>query len=153
MIPPISSIYVNKADKAKFSTNAGSATYTSVAGYVPISGSQTINGINLVGGGTTGSLGANQTLNISSSTIVDVIPTNKGNSVKWFVFLEDGVNSRANKVIGSWNNTSSSFYATEINSIGYVPVDLTVQHVPEGISLIATPESGSWSVRLIRILV
>ena len=110
-------------------------------------------GLNLVGGGTTGSFGMNQTLNISSSHVVDVIPLGKGNSVKWFVFLEDGENSRANKVIASWNSATSSFYTTELNSIGSVPVTLDVQHLPAGISLIATPNTGSWSVRLIRILV
>ena len=137
----------NAAAQAQYSNNAISASYISINGTVKFSG------IELVGGGATGSLGTNQTLNISSSQIVDSIPNNKGNSVKWFVFLEDGINSRANKVVASWNNATSSFYVTELKSTGNVPVNLSVQHFTSSISLVANPDTGSWGVRLIRILI
>lgn len=135
------------AAQTQYSSNAISASYVSLSGSVAFSG------IDIVGGGATGSLGSNQTLNVSSSQIVDYIPNNKGNSVKWFVFLEDGTNSRANKVVASWNNTSSSFYVTELKSIGNVPVNLNVQHFSSSICLIVSPESGSWGTRLIRITI
>jgi hypothetical protein len=153
MMIPTSSIYVDKAHTVDYATHAGSAKYAQVAGYISVSGSVTLSGLNITGGGTTGSLGTNQVLNISSSQTIDTIPTEKGNSVKWFVFIEDGINSRASKVVASWNNASSKFYTTEIKSVGIVPVNLSVQHFSSSISLVATPQSGNWSVRMIRILI
>jgi hypothetical protein len=153
MTPTASVIYVDKAHTADYATQAGTAQSAGEAGSFSISGSATLSGLNLVGGGTTGSINVNQALYVSASYAVDTIPLNKGNAVKWFVFLGDGPNSRANKVVASWNNTSSSFYCTEIESIGTVPVNLDVKLFPSGVSLIVNPDSGSWAVKFIRILI
>lgn len=153
MIYQTSSIYVNRAHTVDYATQAGTANLAGTASYFSASGSAVLSGLNLTGGGVTGSINTNQVLQISSSIAVDTIPLNKGNSVKWFVFLADNDNSRANKVIASWNATTSSFYVTEINSVGIVPVNLSANYSPSGISLVVSPETGSWAVRFIRILI
>lgn len=110
--------------------------------------------LNIVGGGVTGSLTSNSSItDFSGSQYIDIIPANTGNSVKWFVFIEDGTNSRASKVVASWNTSSSSFYTTQFQEIGSVPVDFSVSNVAGNIRLLAIPRSGSWSMRLLRVMV
>lgn len=153
MIPPQSVIYVDKAHTADYASAVGSASIAEYAKSFDLSGTVTLSGLNIVGGGVTGSFGTNQVTSVSASQAIDLIPLNKGNSVKWFVFLESGSNSRANKVVASWNYTTSSFYTTEIKSVGNTPVDLRVSHSYSGVSLMAYPQEGTWSLRLIRILI
>jgi len=153
MIPPTASIYTNQAYVANYANTASFANNSATASYFFISGSLTCNSINIVGGGVAGSIGTGQVTCVSSSQVIDIIPLNRGNSVKWFVFSENQSNSKVNKIVASWNNITSSFYTTEVRATGYVPVELSIKHSSSGISLFCNPETGSWSVKFIRILI
>lgn len=147
----ISAINVDHAYSVDYATSASIAGVAYTSSF--ISGSATVSELLLVNNGATGSFGVDSAVNISSSYTVDAIPITKGNAVKWFVFLEDGTNSKATKIIANWNNTTARFYATEVNSVGNVPVDFDVQVSGSTANLVAIPQSGNWALRYIRITI
>ena len=155
MNPPIPVIYVDHAYSADYATSSGTAGMAGTASFYQFSSgsSATFQGLNITHGGATASFGVESMVNISGSHVVDAIPTSKGNSVKWFVFLEDGTNSKATRIIANWNSSTARFYATELNSVGDVPVDFDVQVSGSHANLIAIPQSGNWGLRYIRIAI
>lgn len=154
MIPkPAESIFTKKADVSDYAISSSLSKIVLKANYIEVSGSLIVSSLDLIGGGPTGSLGVNSTFYVSSSQSVDNIPTYMANSVKWFVFIESGSNSRATKVVASWNNSDIRSYEMELRQIGDVPVDLSATNNGTNVSLIATPSAGSWGIRLIRILI
>jgi len=146
-------LFVDKAESVDSVNTVISIETATSASIFSTAGSITIPSLSLIGGGVTGSLSTNLTTNVSASQNIDIIPINKGNSVKWFVFIEDGINSRANKVVASWNTTTSTFYSNQFNEIGSVPVNFNVYNSGSYIYLQAVPLTGSWVMKLIRMMV
>jgi hypothetical protein len=146
-------LFVDVADRVDFVDTAVSINFAPTASVFKPGGSISIPSLNVVGGGVTGSMSTNLSSNISSSQNIDIIPINSGNSVKWFVFIEDGTNSRANKIVASWNYTSSTYYSNQFNEIGNVPVNFNVYTSGSNIYLQANPLSGSWVMKLMRMMV
>lgn len=147
------SLYVDKTYSADLVATTSLAENVNSSSVFSNSGTLAIPSLNIVGGGVTGSLSTNVVGQVTASRDIDKIPIDSGNSVKWFVFIEDGINSRANKVVASWNVTSSVFYSTQFNEIGNVPVDFTVSSSLTDIYLKAIPYSGSWTMKFIRIMI
>jgi hypothetical protein len=111
--------------------------------------------VNITGAsGTTGSLTANSEI-ISGSAQIDSEIIGSGHAARWLVSIADisNTNVKVNEVMASWNSVSSSFYVTEVNQIGTVPVTLSVNNVGGSINLLATPLSGTWTVKYIKMAV
>jgi hypothetical protein len=111
--------------------------------------------VNITGAsGTTGSLTANSEI-ISGSAQIDSEIIGDGHAARWLVSISDVSNSnvKVNEVMASWNNVSSSYYVTEVNQIGTVPVTLSVNNVGGSINLLANPLSGTWTVKYIKMAV
>jgi len=121
--------------------------------YNIINQNSTLEVLNIVGdGGATGSFTANS-VTISGSVNIDSELIGDGNAARWLVSISNGTDIKVNEVMSSWNNVSSSFYVTEVSQIGYVPVSLSVNNTSGSIHLLATPLSGSWTLKYIKMVV
>ena len=147
---------------ANYAINAGNsnyANYAATASYVNIAGvAGTFNSISIIGGGTTGSFATNIVNGVnpdSGSVAIDTIPIESGNAARWLVSVNDGnLNFKTTEVVASWNNYAVKFNNTEVNQIGSVPVHMSVSNVVSGsVSLVATPLSGTWTLKMIRMMV
>jgi hypothetical protein len=147
------SLYVDKSNIADFAQTASIVENVNSSSMFSEAGTLAVPSLNIIGGGVTGSLSTSVAGFVTASKEIDTIPINSGNSVKWFVFIDDGISSRANKVVASWNNSSSMFYSTQFNEIGNVPVNFSVSSSMTNIYLKAIPLSGSWTMKFIRIMI
>jgi hypothetical protein len=123
--------------------------------YNIVNQNSTLEVLNIVGGGdggATGSFTANS-VTISGSADIDSQLIGDGNAARWLVSISNGSDIKVNEVMSSWNNVSSSFYVTEVSQIGYVPVSLSVNNVGGSIHLLATPLSGTWTLKYIKMAV
>jgi len=121
--------------------------------YNIINQNSTLEVLNIVGdGGATGSFTANS-VTISGSVNIDSELIGDGNAARWLVSISNGTDIKVNEVMSSWNNASSSYYVTEVSEIGYVPVSLSVNNTSGSIHLLATPLSGSWTLKYIKMVV
>jgi hypothetical protein len=147
---------------ANYAFNAGNANisnYANTASYVDTTNlSGTFNSISIVGGGATGSFATNIVEGVNSdsgSVAIDSIPIESGNAARWLVSVNDGnLNFKTTEIVANWNNYAVKFNNTETNQIGSVPVHMSVSNVVSGsISLVATPLSGVWTLKMIRMMV
>lgn len=123
--------------------------------YNIINQNSTLEVLNIVGGGdggATGSFTANS-VTISGSADIDSQLIGDGNAARWLVSISNGSDIKVNEVMSSWNNVSSSFYVTEVSQIGYVPVSLSINNISGSIHLLATPLSGTWTLKYIKMAV
>ena len=123
--------------------------------YNIINQNSTLEVLNIVGGGdggATGSFTANS-VTISGSVNIDSELIGDGNAARWLVSISNGSDIKVNEVMSSWNSVSSSYYVTEVSQIGYVPVSLSVNNTSGSIHLLATPLSGSWTLKYIKMVV
>ena len=123
--------------------------------YNIINQNSTLEVLNIVGGGdggATGSFTANS-VTISGSVNIDSELIGDGNAARWLVSISNGTDIKVNEVMSSWNSVSSSYYVTEVSQIGYVPVSLSVNNTSGSIHLLATPLSGTWTLKYIKMVV
>ena len=121
--------------------------------YNIINQNSTLEVLNIVGdGGATGSFTANS-VTISGSVNIDSELIGDGNAARWLVSISNGSDIKVNEVMSSWNSVSSSYYVTEVSQIGYVPVSLSVNNISGSIHLLATPLSGTWTLKYIKMVV
>jgi hypothetical protein len=146
-------MYVDKTNTAALVATASISENVQSSSVFSDTGTLAVPSLNIVGGGVTGSLSTSVVGQVTSSRDIDSIPIESGNSVKWFVFINDGPSSRANKVVASWTDTGSVFYSTQFNEIGNVPVDFFVSSSATDIYLKAVPYSGSWTMKFVRIMI
>lgn len=143
---------------SNYSINSGhsnTSTYAATASYVNISGiAGTFNSVNIVGGGTTGSFATNIASDVSSSIFIDSVPIESGNAARWLVSINDGgSNFKTSELVSTWNMTNVKFHSTEVASIGSVPVQLSVNNASGTINVQANVLSGTWSIKMIRMMV
>jgi hypothetical protein len=105
------------------------------------------------GGPATGSFGTNLIENVVGYQPIDSFPNTVGNAAMWLVSVNDGTNYKTNEVAASWDDTVVNYYVTEVSTIGNVPVVITANNVGGVVSLVANPLSGTWTVKLIRMII
>lgn len=161
-IPVVRPQFPGIVQNANYAINAGSSNYSNfaaTASYINISDiSGTFNSISIVGGGATGSFATNIVTGVnpdSGSVAIDTIPIGSGNAARWLVSVNDGnLNFKTTEVVASWNNYAVKYNNTEVNQIGSVPVHMSVSNVVSGsVSLVATPIAGTWTLKMIRMMV
>lgn len=161
-IPVINPQFGGIVQTANYAINAGTANYANYSGtasYVNLSNiNGSFNSISITGGGTTGSFATNIVEGVnadSGSVAIDTIPIGSGNAARWLVSVNDGnLNFKTTEVVANWNNYAVKFNNTETNQIGSVPVHMSVSNVVSGsVSLVATPLSGTWTLKMIRMMV
>lgn len=147
---------------ANYAINAGNANYANFAGtasYVnPSNITGTFNAITIIGGGTTGSIATNIVSGVnpdSGSVAIDSLPIGTGNAARWLISVNDGGNNfKTTEVVASWNANMVKYNNTEVSQIGSVPVYMSVNNVVTGsVSLVATPIAGTWTIKMIRMMV
>ena len=147
-----------RAVGASVSINDGNtipAVISPTINYNIINQNSTLEVLNIVGGGdggATGSFTANS-VTISGSVNIDSELIGDGNAARWLVSISNGTDIKVNEVMSSWNSVSSSYYVTEVSEIGYVPVSLSVNNTSGSIHLLATPLSGTWTLKYIKMVV
>ena len=147
-----------RAVGAAVSINDGNtipAVISPTINYNIINQNSTLEVLNIVGGGdggATGSFTANS-VTISGSVNIDSELIGDGNAARWLVSISNGTDIKVNEVMSSWNSVSSSYYVTEVSQIGYVPVSLSVNNTSGSIHLLATPLSGTWTLKYIKMVV
>jgi hypothetical protein len=145
-----------RAVGAAVSINDGNtipAVISPTINYNIINQNSTLEVLNIVGGGgATGSFTANS-VTISGSVNIDSELIGDGNAARWLVSISNGSDIKVNEVMSSWNGVSSSYYVTEVSQIGYVPVSLSVNNTSGSIHLLATPLSGTWTLKYIKMVV
>jgi hypothetical protein len=161
-IPVVKPQFPGIIQNANYAINAGNANYANYAGtasYVNMGGViGTFNTVTIVGGGTTGSIATNIVTGVnpdSGSVAIDDLPIGTGNAARWLISVNDGGNNfKTTEVVASWNATMVKYNNTEVSQIGSVPVYMSVNNVVSGsVSLVATPIAGTWTIKMIRMMV
>lgn len=148
--PPFPNI-VGSADHA---FTADYATTAGTASYFVASGSLTMGGLTIVGGGASASFSSNMVSNVNTSEAIDQINPLIGSAAKWMVTINDGGNNfKTSEVVASWNAVNCRYYTTEVSEIGSVPVILSVNNSGGTINLFANTLSGNWTVKYIRTII
>lgn len=147
--------YVEHANIADVANSAISASYATSASFISILGSEptTLNSLNIIGGGATGKFGTNIVTGLDTFGPVDTFPIETCNSAMWLVSTGDGTNFKTNEVVANWDSGSVNFYNTEVSQIGTVPVMLSVNNTGGNINLLANPLSGTWTIKMIRMII
>ena len=149
--------YANRAFTADFAVSGISASYAATSSHVYLdSGSLVVGTMGLTGGAggpATGSFGTNLIENVVGYQPIDSFPNTVGNAAMWLVSVNDGTNYKTNEVAASWDDTVVNYYVTEVSTIGNVPVVITANNVGGVVSLVANPLSGTWTVKLIRMII
>jgi hypothetical protein len=148
--------YANRAFEASFAVTAQSASFAATASYLKIDNELTVSTVGLTGesgGPATGSFGTNLITGVNGYQAIDSFGVTAGNAALWLVSVNDGANFKTNEVAASWDNSVINYYVTEVSSIGTVPVVITANNVGGTVSLVANPLSGTWTVKLIRMIV
>lgn len=148
--------YANYANIAGFANNAQNATTASYVNFSEMTGD--FKGINISSqNGATGSINTQIAVNVSpdsGSVYIDSIPIESGNTAKWLISINDGINNfKASEMVANWNNTMVKYYNTEVSEIGSVPVTLSIDNTGGNINLLATPFTGTWTIKMIRMIV
>lgn len=98
----------------------------------------------------------NEITGITTPTVVDSFADTSGYAAKWFVSIRDGSNYRASEVMAAWNSAGDVTVFTEYSTVDIGNTNpLVLSATIDGsnnVTLVATPSSGNWSVRLTRIL-
>jgi hypothetical protein len=161
-IPSLTPQFNGIVNTANYAINAGTSNYASYANTASYINTSNLNGtfssISIIGGGATGSFATNIINDVnpaSGSVAIDTIPLSSGNAARWLVSVNDGnLNFKTTEVVANWNNFAVKFNNTETNQIGSVPVHMSVSNVVPGyVSLVATPLSGTWTLKMIRMMV
>lgn len=161
-VPVVKPQFPGIVQNANYAINAGSSnysTYALTASYVNPAGiTGTFNNISIIGGGTTGSIATNIVTGVnpdSGSVAIDDLPIGTGNAARWLISVNDGGNNfKTTEVVASWNSTMVKYNNTEVSQIGSVPVYMSVNNVVSGsVSLVATPIAGTWTIKMIRMMV
>jgi len=144
--------YANNASYSPTSNTAFTSSFAPTSSYYQTS-SLTIGSLDLLGGGSTGSFGTNIFSEITSSAPVDQFSETYGNAAMWLVSIKSGSALKTSEVVATWGSSSINFYSTEVSQIGDVPVYMTATNQGGTISLIANPSYGTWTIKLIRMMV
>lgn len=144
--------YSNRSLYAPTSSKAESSEFAPTSSYYQTS-SLTVDSLTLLGGQATGSFGTNIFTEITASSPVDQVSSSYGNAAMWLVSINSGSALKTNEVVATWGSSSISFYSTEVNQIGDVPVRMSATNESGSVSLIANVDSGTWTVKLIRMMI
>lgn len=146
----VSASYATQAQTALSLVGTASyAVYAQTASYVDLTSIQL-----KTPSGSGASIGAYEVDNISSPTIIDTYPTTSGHSAKWFLSIYDGANFKSSEILAIWNpsNSTTNFAEVTTNSLGTIPVAMSVSLSAGAVRLIANPSSGTWTIKFIRFL-
>lgn len=91
---------------------------------------------------------------VTSATAVDDFPDTEGNSAKWLISMNDGLSFKTSEIISIWEPISNvtNFAEVTTNTIGTIPVAMSVNISGNQVRLIANPASGSWTIKTIRFV-
>lgn len=137
---------------ASYALNGGGGS-SATSSY--LSGSSAI--VNTVTLATTG-LNAYMTSKISTgivaATPVDSFSDLDGNSAKWLISINDGVSFKTSEIIAIWEPISNETNFAEVttNTLGTIPVAMSVNISGNQVRLIANPASGTWTIKTIRFV-
>jgi hypothetical protein len=144
--------YANNSSYSPTSNTAFTSSFAPTASYYQTS-SLTIGSLDLLGGGSTGSFGTNIFSEITASGPVDQFLDTYGNAAVWLVSIKSGSALKTSEVVATWGSSSINFYSTEVSQIGDVPVYMSATNQSGIISLIANPSYGTWTIKLIRMMI
>jgi hypothetical protein len=97
---------------------------------------------------------AGEVHDVDDPTIIDIFPTNEGLSAKWLLSIWDGTNFKTSEILAIWNpgNNSTNFAEVTTNSLGTIPLAMSVTLSAGQVRLMANPVSGIWNIKYIRFL-
>jgi hypothetical protein len=146
---------VQQANFANFSGHANTAQTALTASYVNLQyAGGTFQDLTITGGGASGSINTNVIPNVTTSGYIDSIPIERGSTAKWLISINDGVdNFKTGEVVASWNDIYVKYNITEVSEIGSVPVLLSANNSGGNINLLVNPLSGTWTIKLFRMLI
>jgi hypothetical protein len=129
----------------------------SITGSLTVDKIATVNTLVINTTGTPATVITNEITGITTPTVIDSFADTAGYAAKWFVSVRDGSgNYRASEVMAAWNSTGNVTVFTEYSTVDIGNTDpLVLSAVIDGgnnVTLVATPASGNWSVRITRIL-
>ena len=99
----------------------------------------------------------NEVTGINSPTVIDSFADTAGYAAKWFVGIRNGTTDyRASEVMAAWDSGGNITVFSEYSTVDIGDTNpLTLSATIDGgnnVTLVATPASGTWSVRVTRIL-
>jgi len=144
--------YANRALYAPTSSKADNSPFAPTSSYYQTS-SMTVDSLTLLGDQATGSFGTNIFSEITSSAPIDQVSSSYGNAAMWLVSIGSGSAHKTSEVVATWGSSSINFYSTEVNQIGDVPVYMSATNSSGSVSLIANPSHGTWTIKLIRMMI
>lgn len=147
----LQSVSSSYALTASYSLNGGG---TSISSSYLSGSSATVNKITLENSTLKSYITSKITSGIVAATPVDDFPDTDGNSAKWLISINDGSSFKTSEVIAIWEPISNitNFAEVTTNTIGSIPVAMSVNISGNQVRLIANPASGSWTVKTIRFV-
>jgi hypothetical protein len=129
----------------------------SITGSLSVDKTATVNTLVVNTTGTPATVITNEITGITTPTVIDSFADTAGYAAKWFVSIRDGSgNYRASEVMAAWNSTGNITVFTEYSTVDIGNTNpLVLSAAIDGgnnVTLVATPASGNWSVRITRIL-
>jgi hypothetical protein len=149
--------FANISAETDFAISASSALFAVSSSFIMEgieTGSLSLGGLNLTGqtgSAATSSFQTGVVSGVSSFEIIDSLPDTSAQAAIWLVSISDESNFKAVEIAAGWDITSVNYYATEVSQIGNVPVNMSVNNTNSNINLVATPLSGTWTVKFIKI--
>jgi len=155
--------FSNLSAEAEYAISASSALFAVSSSLVLDgieTGSLSLGGLDLTGqtgSAATSSFQSGIVTDVSSFQNIDSISDQSSRAVMWLVSISDGINFKAVEIAAGWDSDSVNYYVTEVSQIGSAPVNISVNNsggVAGGfVNLVATPLSGTWTIKFIRIIV
>lgn len=149
--------FANISAETDFAISASSALFAVSSSFIMEgieTGSLSLGGLNLTGqtgSAVSSSFQTGVVSGVSSFEIIDSLPDVSAQAVIWLVSISDGSNFKAVEIAAGWDIISVNYYVTEVSQIGNVPVNISVNNTNSNINLVATPLSGTWTVKFIKI--
>ncbi len=160
-----SSSYSITSSYSSFSQTSISSSYALTASYVDfvssesssyLSGSSaTIQKMSLVSNsGSTSYTVMQHVTDIEFATAVDQFPDTDGSAVRWLVSIFDGTSFKVSEIIAVWDAVTNvtNFAEVTTNTIGTIPVSLSVNISGNNVRLIVNPASGTWTIKVVRMV-
>jgi len=91
----------------------------------------------------------------NTSTVIDSFSKEWGNTAKWLLSIGSGSNFKTSEMLAIWdpitNNANHAEYTT--NALGSVPTFMSVNINGGNVRLVAYPQTGSWTIKMLRFVI
>lgn len=145
----VTSSFANTSTSSSYSNSSSYSRNADTASYANVSQLW----LQTSGGGSA-SLSSYVINNITGPTVIDTFDIYTGYSCKWLLSIHDNNNLKTSEILAVWNQSNFvvNFSEFTTNTIGIIPMAMSVDASAGMVRLISNPSSGTWTIKVIRFL-